>query len=172
VKPDEDRSFDDFALSRGPALVRLAYLMVRDHHLAQDLAQECLARLHRHWPRVSVLDNPDAYARKVMLNQLLSWRRKRWWSERPVAEFRDTADPSQLHNDGPDREGIWVLLGTLPPRQRAVLALRYYEDLNDTEIAALLGCAPATVRVHASKALARLRSVVPEPHLASGGCRE
>jgi RNA polymerase sigma-70 factor (sigma-E family) len=162
-------SFENYVALRGPALTRLAYLMVRDHHLAEDLTQESLARLHRHWPRVSDFDDPDAYVRKIMLNQLLSWRRRRSWSERTTAELGDRPTSGDLATDGAERDAMWSLLGELPPQQRAVVVLRYYEDLDDDAIAALISCSPATVRSHASKAIARLRSTVSEPDLAHGG---
>jgi RNA polymerase sigma-70 factor (sigma-E family) len=165
-------SFESYVATRGPALTRFAYLMVRDHHLAQDLVQEGLARLHRHWVRVSDFDDPDAYVRKIMLNQLLSWRRRRSWSERTTADLGDAPLSDDAATAGAERDEMWTLLGQLPPQQRAVIVLRFYEDLDDDAIAALLNCAPATVRSHASKAVARLRSVVSEPDLTSGGHRD
>jgi RNA polymerase sigma-70 factor (sigma-E family) len=175
VDPDLERthaaSFESYVASRGPALTRFAYLMVRDHHLAQDLVQEGLAHLHRHWARVSDFDDPDAYVRRIMLNQLLSWRRRRSWSERVTADVRDAPSGSDP-TSGVERDAMWDLLGKLAPQQRAVLVLRFYEDLDDDAIAHLLKCAPATVRSHASKAIARLRSVVAEPNLAHRGSRD
>lgn len=169
--------FDDFARARGPALVRLAFLMVRDHQLAEDLAQEGLARLHRHWAQGGRYDSPDAYVRKIMLNQLLSWRRRRSWMEQPTAEIPER--PVAPHSATTEaRAEMWSLLGTLPPRQRAVLVLRFYEDLDDSEIGLLLSCSPGTVRAHISKALARLRSAVEAAaeatasDLVTGGCHE
>jgi RNA polymerase sigma-70 factor (sigma-E family) len=156
LSTDARGGFDDYVASRGPGLVRFAYLLVRDHHLAEDLAQEGLARLHRHWSRVRSKDDPDAFVRKVMVNQLVSWRRRRSWSERPVSEPPDAA--TTVPDDLADRDEMWELLGVLPPKQRAVLVLRYYDNRTDDEIAGLLGCTPATVRSHASKAFARLRT--------------
>jgi len=164
-------SFDSYVRTRGTALTRFAYLLVRDYHLAQDLTQEALARLHRQWARVSDFDQPDAYVRKIMLNQLLSWRRRRSWTERVTSHVDPgaaTDDPAAL---GAERDAMWSLLGGLPTRQRAVLVLRFYEDLDDDEIADLLGCSAVTVRSHASKALARLREVAAEPELVPRGGR-
>jgi RNA polymerase sigma-70 factor (sigma-E family) len=151
-------SFETYVATRSDALVRLAYLMVRDRHLAEDLAQEALARLHRNYARVRDADNPDAYVRKIMLNQLLSWRRRRSWTERSVADPEPPGRADDHATAAADRDAMWTLLGTLPPKQRAVVVLRFYEDLDDDTIAALLDCSPATVRAHASKAMARLRS--------------
>jgi RNA polymerase sigma-70 factor (sigma-E family) len=139
-------------------LIRFGYLLVRDHQLAQDLAQEGLARLHLKWSRVGAQGNPDAYVRKVMVNQLLTWRRRRAWSERPVAAVRDQAglDPT---DDIGQRTEMWSLIGELPTRQRAVIVLRFYEDLDDSAIADVLGCTPSTVATHATRALGHLRTV-------------
>jgi RNA polymerase sigma-70 factor (sigma-E family) len=157
-------TFDEFATTRQAGLIRFGYLLVRDHQLAQDLAQEGLTRLHSNWARVGVEGNPDAYVRKVMVNQLLSWRRRRAWTERPVADIREWAgsDPADSVNE---RAEMWTLLGDLPMRQRSVIVLRYYEDLDDAAIAAILGCSTSTVSTHASRALDYLRSVAvaPEP---------
>jgi RNA polymerase sigma-70 factor (sigma-E family) len=162
------QAFEEYAAVRGPALVRFAFLLLHDQHLAQDLAQEGLARAHRNWSRVQSADNPDAFVRRIMLNQLLSWRRRRSWTERPTDRPPDA--PAEPTYESGDRDEMWVLLGQLPPRQRAVLVLRFYEDLTDDEIANILNCAPATVRSHASKALARLRClVVAETDTVIGG---
>jgi RNA polymerase sigma-70 factor (sigma-E family) len=150
-------SFDDYVVSRGPALVRFGFLLTHDHHLAQDLAQEGLARLHRHWSRVRSKDDPDAFVRKTMVNLLISWRRRRAWTEHPTSEPPDT--PSDVNDDVAERDEMWRFLGALPAKQRAVLVLRYYENLTDPEIASIVGCSPATVRSHASKAIHRLRAV-------------
>jgi RNA polymerase sigma-70 factor (sigma-E family) len=167
----DDASFETFVQTRGATLTRFAYLIVRDHHLAQDLTQEGLARLHRHWARVSDFDDPDAYVRKIMLNQFLSWRRRRAWTERSTADLAEQPTSDDPTASGADRDAMWALLGDLPPRQRAVIVLRYYEDLDDNAIAHLLKCTPATVRSHASKATARLRSAVADADLTYGGRR-
>lgn len=167
-----DASFEAYVEHSSPRLTRVAYLLVRDHHLAQDLVQESLARLHRHWARVSDFGEPDAYVRTIMFNQLLSWRRRHSWTERPIADVGETAATDNALDAGAERDAMWTMLGELPPRQRAVIVLRFYEDLDDDAIARLLSCSPATVRSHASKAVARLRSVVAEPDLARGGSRE
>lgn len=150
-------SFDDFVLVRGGAFVRFGYLLTRDHEAAQDLAQEALGRLYVHWSRVCRSGSPEAYVRRSMLNMLLSWRRRRSWYETPVAQLPDTNAVASAAAGRAERDEMWQLLGRLPARQRAVLVLRFYEDLPDEEIADLLGCTSATVRSHASKALSRLR---------------
>lgn len=160
-------SFEEYAAARQAHLIRLAYLMVRDHHLAQDLAQEALARVYDKWRRISADGSPDAYVRKVMLNQLLSWRRRRSWSERPVAQIGDqvVTDPNVATDD---RAAMAVLLAELSMRQRAVVVLRFYEDLDDAAIADILGCSPATVTTHLKRALAHLRSLTSTLDLVQG----
>jgi RNA polymerase sigma-70 factor (sigma-E family) len=142
-------------------LVSFGYLLCRDRDLAEDLAQEALARLHLHWQRVSRDGDPEAYVRRSMVNQLLSWRRRRSWFERVMETDRLDGPGSDLSDHADDvvrRDEMWTLLGSLPIRQRAVVVLRFYEGCTDTEIADVLGCRPATVRSHASKALAGLRN--------------
>lgn len=164
-------SFETYVGTRSDQLTRLAFLMVRDRHLAEDLVQESLARLHRSWSRAQTADNPDAYVRRIMLNQLLSWRRRRSWTERSVADPEPAGTCTDLSTEAVERDAMWRLLGSLPPRQRAVVVLRFYEDLDDDAIAGLLDCAPATVRSHASKALAQLRAAMTSDAVTSEGTR-
>jgi hypothetical protein len=121
----EDASFEGYVARRGPALVRLAYLMVRDHHLAEDLMQESLARLHRHWPRVALVDNPDAYVRRVMLNQVQA---------KTVAKVNGTArtpDPA-----------VWVLVAVKGRFTESVLLVRTSHSTWVAHPAGFTGCAP------------------------------
>jgi RNA polymerase sigma-70 factor (sigma-E family) len=151
--------FTLFVSTRTSALLRFAYLLCGDGHLAEDLTQEALVRVHRRWSRIHREDGPEPYVRKAILRQYLSWRRKRSSTEVPLSELPDPPPPA-----GNDRPGLlddmWWMLATLPRKQRAVLVLRYYEDLPDADIARLLGCAPATVRVHAHHGLERLRATL------------
>lgn len=144
--------FDDFVRARGSSLLSFAYLLCRDHGLAQDLVQDALVKAHRRWSRI---DAPDAYLRQVIVRDLCSWKRRKAAGEWVTDRVPERADD---HHGPEDRAAMWQLLGELPPQQRAVLVLRFYEGLADEEIAAALGCSSATVRSHASKALARMRS--------------
>ncbi|MFD0556273.1 RNA polymerase sigma-70 factor (sigma-E family) [Stackebrandtia endophytica] len=148
--------FDDFVRGRGGALLRFAFLLCGDRHRAEDLVQEALMRCHHRWRRIERLAGPEAYVRKVILRQFLSWRRLR--SSREIAADRipDRRVDGEADTFA-ERSAIRDVLGSLPRRQRAVLVLRFYEDLPDGAIADLLGCSPATVRVHAGRALASLR---------------
>lgn len=164
------QTFEEFASARQAGLIRFGYLLVRDHQLAQDLAQEGLARLHLKWSRFETEGSPDAYVRKVMVNQLITWKRRRAWSERPVADVTDRVgqDPTAAISE---RAEMWSLIGDLPLRQRAVIVLRYYEDLDDAAIGAALGCTASTVATHATRALVHLRSVAAAPEPLPQGTR-
>jgi RNA polymerase sigma-70 factor (sigma-E family) len=154
------RDFEDFIAVRGDSLMRFALMLTGDPHRAEDLVQTALARVYPRWGRVSAMERPEAYVKTVLVHANLRWWRRRASSEVPVAEPREvpTADPSTALAA---RDAAWRLLGTLPRRQRTVLVLRYYEDLPDSDIAAILACQPATVRSLASRALASLRAALP-----------
>lgn len=161
-----DGSFEEYVVSRGDALLRFAYVLTGDRYLAEDLVQEVLARVHRSWHRMAQVAQPDAYLRTAIVRQFLSWRRRRASGELPtdpIPERVSTTDTTVRHAA---RDEMWRLLATLPRKQRAVLVLRFYEDLPDTEIADVLGCRQTTVRVHASRGLAQLRRLLsPSNHL-------
>ncbi|MBM7776393.1 RNA polymerase sigma-70 factor (sigma-E family) [Actinokineospora baliensis] len=153
--------FDEYVRDRGQALLRFAYLLTGDRHLAEDLVQTALLKAHSRWRRVVAADHPDAYLRRIVVNAHLDWRRRRSSTEVPLHpgdawfESARAAD----HADGvAAREQTWGALAALPPRQRAVLVLRFYEDRDDRTIAELLGCAESTVRSQASRALSSLRA--------------
>ena len=158
--------FDDFVNTRGPALLRFAYLLTGNAHQAEDMVQEALARSHSHWSRIEQYQVPEAYVRKAVLRQYLSWRSRRSSSEITVANVPDrvavTADEADRIVV---RQQLGQLLARLPRMQRAVLVLRYFEDRDDDDIAELLGCARATVRVHAARGLRRLRDALPSTGL-------
>ncbi|HVE64563.1 MAG TPA: SigE family RNA polymerase sigma factor [Mycobacteriales bacterium] len=153
-------SFEEYVVSRGPVLIRLAWLLTRDEHQAQDVVQDALAKAAGRWPRIERLGAPDAYVRKMVVNEVLSWRRRR--HAVPTERLADLPLPGVYGGDPAgehaDRAEVLALLAMLPPQQRAVLVLRYYEGLDDESIAELVGCAPVTVRAHAPTALARLRA--------------
>jgi RNA polymerase sigma-70 factor (sigma-E family) len=150
--------FDDFVHTRGQALLRFAYVLSGDAHLAEDLVQEVLARMHRRWDRVTALESPEAYVRTAIVRQFLSWRRRRAAGEAVVAEVPEPATFDEPQQRVLARDHMWRLLAGLPRAQRAVLVLRFYCDLPDDEIATLLNCREPTVRSQAARALARLRT--------------
>jgi RNA polymerase sigma-70 factor (sigma-E family) len=154
-------TFEEFVTARTPALLRYAAVLTGDRHLAQDVVQDVLVRAHGRWRRIAALDHPDQYVRRMVTNEYLSWRRRP--ANRDTSVTRDGRPPEGAGTvAGPEdglaeRDELWARLAALPRRQRAVLVLRYYEDLSDARIAEVLGCAVGTVRGHASRALATLR---------------
>jgi RNA polymerase sigma-70 factor (sigma-E family) len=150
-------NFDDYVLARGDALLRFAYLLCADAQRAEDFVQEALVRCHRRWRRIEHDAGLDAYVRKTILRQYLSWRRRKAADDVPTDRFDERGGREDMVETIGERDVMRRLLARLPRRQRAVLVLRYYEDLADQQIAELLGCSPATVRVHASRGLAQLR---------------
>jgi len=162
-------SFEDYVSGRSGQLLRFAYVLCGDRHLAEDLVQDVLARAVRRWSHIEA-DQPDAYLRAAIVRAHLSWRRRRASTESVLA------DPPEPAESVPDftqrlvvRDELWALLADLSRTQRAVVVLRFYEDLDDQRIAEVLGCSPVTVRVHASRAMERLRaSLSPAPARAQG----
>ncbi|WP_433263101.1 SigE family RNA polymerase sigma factor [Micromonospora vinacea] len=153
-------SFHEFVVHRSPALCRTAYLLTGDHQLAEDLVQTALARTYRHWRRVRD-GNPEAYVRRVMYHQQVSWWRRRRLIERlePTPTERADVDHSEATTL---RLTLNAALRQLSPRQRAVIVLRYYEDLTEAQVAEVLGCSVGAVKRHGHDGLRRLRAVAPE----------
>jgi RNA polymerase sigma-70 factor (sigma-E family) len=147
-------SFDAFVLGRTDRLLRTAYLLTRDHALAEDLLQTALAKAWTAWRRVG--DHPEAYVRKIMVNTYATWWRRRWTAERPTDSLPDVATVSETDRHD-ERHDLWTALGRLPRRQQAAVVLRYYEGLSEAETAAVLGCSVGTVKSQTSRALAKLR---------------
>jgi RNA polymerase sigma-70 factor (sigma-E family) len=153
-------TFEEYVLTRGPALVRLARLLVGDDHRADDLVQEVLAKAYPRWSRIARAEHPDRYVRRMLVNARNSWWRLAVRREVSVAAVRDTPTGADHGDDSADRDALWRLIRALPDRQRTVLVLRFYEDLDDMAIADILGCSPVTVRTHAMRGLATLRERV------------
>ncbi len=164
ARPPSDAEFTEFVHGSWPALYRTAYLLLGERGEAEDLVQTALAKTYAAWPNVRDVEAAPGYARTVLVNTATSWfRKKSWRNERPTASLPETAhepDPSA-------RPAIIVALAQLPPRQRAVIVLRYYEDLSVAQTAHALTCSEGTVKSQTSDALARLRmllgdAVVPQ----------
>jgi len=140
--------FEEFVVERGDALYRTALLLAGDPHLAEDLLQTALAKAWRAWAKA---EQPEAYVRRILLNTYLSWWRRKWNGEQPTEHLPDSAaQPAAADLD------LRAAVRRLPRQQRAVIVLRYFEDLPEREVAALLGCSVGTVKSHAHRALARL----------------
>jgi len=153
---------DAVAREHLPALVRYATTLTGDREVAADIVQEVLVRAHSRWRRIGLLERPDLYLRRMVTNEHVSWRRR--WHVRTVRATSDEvlaarAAPTADHAQGiVENDALHRALGRLSPRQRSVLVLRYYEGLDDAEIAAVIGTSRATVRSHVSHALAALRA--------------
>jgi RNA polymerase sigma-70 factor (sigma-E family) len=155
---DESGGFAQFATSRHRALYRYAYLLAGERGLAEDLVQEALTKTYVAWKRLDDTANADAYTRKVITNTAISWwRRKSWQAERPRDDVPELPATGKHDDNVTARLWLWQELQALPPRQRAALVLRYYEDLTERETAAVLGCTVGTVKSQASHGLRKLR---------------
>ncbi|MET8146567.1 SigE family RNA polymerase sigma factor [Sphaerisporangium sp. NPDC005288] len=153
---EDEAAFDEFLAARSTALLRTAILVCgASIHDAEDLAQGALERVYRHWPRIRH-DNPESYARRVVVNAAISRARRR-----KVIQEITFARPPELEAPQPDldtRDALLAELRRLPARMRAVVVLRYWEDLSEAETAALLGCSAGTVKSQAARGLARMRA--------------
>lgn len=151
VGPGTDQTgFDEFVAARSGALLRTAYLLTRDHALAEDLLQTALTKAWFSWGRID--GNHESYVRKILVNTYSSWWRRKWNGEHATDELPEAAATDQ-HAD----TDLWTALGRLPRRQRAVVVLRYFDDLTEAETARLLGCSVGTVKSQTAKAFAKLR---------------
>jgi RNA polymerase sigma-70 factor (sigma-E family) len=164
-----DVEFSEYVAARGMSLERFAYVLTGDAHLAQDLVQTALLKAYRRWRWVARADHPDAYVRRIVTRSYLDWRRRRSNAEEPVDVVPDQPAPD-LADGVAERDRLHRALGTLSPKQRAVLVLRHYEGLDDAAIAVLLRCGEGSVRSHASRGLARLRASLDQT-TSPGGSR-
>lgn len=151
-------TFEEFVTDRLPASLRFAAVLTGDRASAEDIIQEVLARAYQRWDKISSMDHPELYIRRMIVNEYASSRRKLW---RLVpsgrgGDFDDRIVPDHANHQA-DRDALLAELTRLPRRQRAALVLRYYEELSDGEIAEVLGCTPVTIRSYISRALAALR---------------
>ena len=162
MRQSDDERFTEFVRAHSGRLFRTAFLMTGDHQRAEDLLQTSLVRLYQHWPRVEAMDYPVGYARKVVVSQAASWWRRRSSHESPMIVREEPARGDRT-DEAAEHERVWTAVLSLPPRQRAVTVLRYYEDLSEAEIAETLGMAPGTVKSHGHAAARRLVDLLGEP---------
>jgi RNA polymerase sigma-70 factor (sigma-E family) len=146
-------TFDAYVAARYAALLRTAYLLTGNHHDAEDLVQTALVKAVGVWRRIE--DRPDAYVRRILVNENVS----RWRRHRGREVLTDRTPDAVVPDPGPEALAMREALATLAPRQRAVVVLRYYEDLTERETAEVLGVAVGTVKSQARDALARLRAL-------------
>ncbi|GGO03740.1 SigE family RNA polymerase sigma factor [Micromonospora parathelypteridis] len=151
-----EEQFREFVAARSAALLRTAYLLTGDWATAEDLLQTALTKTYLAWKRLGGIEAVEPYARRVMVNTSTSWWRRRWHGERPTEVLPERAGVDEIEQQL-DRDLLWRHLRELPHRQRAVLVLRYYEDMSEAQTAAMLDISPGTVKSQASRALATLR---------------
>ena len=164
-------TFEEFVSARLGVLVRYATVVTWDRHLAEDIVQNVLVRAQARWSRIGRLDEPELYVKRMVVNEFLSWRRRRAARSIPLSGesmaglLAPVPDPAVRRDE---RDAMLRLIATLPPRQRAVIALRFYDDLAVEQIAEVLGCRASTVRTHLSRALAALQLAMPAPLVKTG----
>ncbi|WP_210589521.1 SigE family RNA polymerase sigma factor [Streptomyces sp. GESEQ-35] len=158
MQAEQEDRFQEFVRARWSHLVRTAYLLTGDAHHAEDLTQTALAKAYRSWRRVSRSDNPEAYVRRMLVTCNSDRFRKRRVKEALTDALPDVAGRDEAYSLADERRTLLGALAELPPRQRAVVVMRYWEDLSEAEVAEMLGCSPGTVKSQASKALAKLRT--------------
>jgi RNA polymerase sigma-70 factor (sigma-E family) len=161
------QEFERFVTDRSGSLLRTAYLMAGNLAEAEDLVQETLLRVARHWPKVRAMEYPAAYARRVLVNVALDGaeRRARRAGELAASDGDDATDLADIRAQrglyGVDaQQELLGALGALTARQRAIILLRYWEDLPEADVAEILGCSVGTVKSTASRGLARLRAII------------
>jgi RNA polymerase sigma-70 factor (sigma-E family) len=155
VRPEQEQAFTEFVAARSRHLLQTAYLLTGDRHRAEDLLQTALTRAYLKWDRI-VSEDPEGYVRRTLANAHIDWWRRKPWREESTAELPDL--PGQDAASSYDvRDAVLQALAGLSRRQRAVVVLRYYEDLSEAEIAHALGCSAGTVKSAASRAMAKLR---------------
>lgn len=167
MRPDEEERFADFVRAHSASLFRTAYLMTGDYQRAEDVLQDSLVRIYQRWMRVDRMASPLGYSRKVVLSRAASWWRKRSSHETPLP-LADEPEWSGPFDDLAEHQRVWQAVLGLSQRQRAVMVLRYYEDLSEAQIAETLGIAPGTVKSHSHAALRRLNEVLGEAAMPTG----
>jgi RNA polymerase sigma-70 factor (sigma-E family) len=169
-RADRDAEFTAYLEARQPSLLRTAYLLTGDRHQAEDVLQTSLAKLYLAWNKVNDRSSVDAYVRRIMVNENNSLWRRGWKKREYAAEVLPEGDP---HHDAYDEglgSALWEVVQSLPPKARAVVVLRYYEQLSEAETADVLGISVGTVKSQCSRALASLRERVPaDLHPTRGG---
>ncbi|MFG2053761.1 SigE family RNA polymerase sigma factor [Micromonospora sp. NPDC048930] len=151
-----EEEFREFVAARSGALLRTAYLLAGDWATAEDLLQTALTKTYLAWKRLGGIEAIEPYARRVLVNTSTSWWRRRWHGERPTEVLPEQAGVDEVEQQL-DRDALWRHLQALPARQRAVLVLRFYEDMSEAQTAALLEISPGTVKSQTSRALNTLR---------------
>ena len=160
--PDREADFTAYVRARQASFARFAYLLTGDPHSAQDLVQSALAKVYGKWDHISTVDSPDAYVRKVMVNEHTTWWRRQWrHRERTDSDLIRVLEPAATAPATHD-DDLWSHVQSLAPQQRAAVVLRFYEDLSVAQTAEILGCTVGTVKSHTSRAITSLRATMTE----------
>jgi RNA polymerase sigma-70 factor (ECF subfamily) len=159
--PSIEAEFRLFVAARSASLQRTAYLLVGDWAHAEDVLQTALTKTYLAWKRLGEIEAVEAYARRVVITTATSWWRRRWHGERPTEFMPERAAPDRF-DERLERQAMWQHVQGLPARQRAVLVLRFYEDMTEAETARVLGVAVGTVKSQCARALATLRTRLVE----------
>jgi RNA polymerase sigma-70 factor (sigma-E family) len=159
--PELEREYIEYVRARLPRLHRLAYLLCGDGSRADDIVQSAMTNLYVHWRAIRVANDLDAYVRTMVVRAFLGEKRRPWSRVSLLANAPDRLDPGTEHDSATlDRLLVRAALRKVPPRQQAVLVLRFLADLPVSEVAELLGCAEGTVKSQTSKGLAALRAAL------------
>ncbi|MEU7872354.1 SigE family RNA polymerase sigma factor [Dactylosporangium sp. NPDC049140] len=156
-------TFEEFVAARLSALVRYATVVTWDPDLAEDIVQNVLVRAQPRWAHIGRMEAPERYVHRMVVTEFLTWRRRR---RARLLHAGESLEGLAAPQDDPtgrydERDAVIRVVGTLPPRQRVVIALRFYEDQTVESIAEVLGCRVSTVRTHLGRALATLRAALP-----------
>jgi RNA polymerase sigma-70 factor (sigma-E family) len=161
---EQPQGFPEFVLARRHSLLRTARMLTGDQYAGEDLVQAALERVWPRWERIVQHGDPYAYVRTVMLHLYTAWWRRAWRGEQPTSSLPDV--PTGDEYAATDlQDAFRRLLATLPPKQRAILVLRFHEDLTEAATAEVLGCSVGTVKSQTARALTRLR-YLDDPRLA------
>jgi len=163
--PSMEDEFREFVAARSSALLRTAYLLAGDWATAEDLLQTALTKTYLAWKRLGEIEAVEPYTRRVLVNTATSWWRRRWHGERPTEVIPERPGPDR-HEEAVERDALWQYVRALPPRQRAVLVLRFYEDLSEAQTADLLDISVGTVKSQTARALTTLRQRLDAEGLA------
>jgi len=168
VHEADEAQFREFAAGRLAPLRRLGYLICGDWHLAEDAVSTIMAKTYTAWPKLQQADNLDAYVRRMLIRAIIDERRRPWRRELP-AEYPLSITYAATADDADDRLVLRAALAQMPARRRAVLVLRYFEQLTVEETAAAMGCSAGTVKSQTARALTALRALLPADYLAQDG---
>lgn len=167
MKADDEAEFRNFAAANMRGLRRTAFLLCGDWHHADDVVQNVLTKLYRNWTRIQRHERVDAYVRTMVVRATFDRRRRLFWSrELTTAQMPETLVDDDAHVE--DRMVLFAALDRMPPRQRAVLVLRFFNDLDVAETASIFGCTTGTVKSQTARGLSSLRALLADSQLMEG----